>query len=59
MKAKSAEITGGMIRDLITMGRGKHDSTEVQNEDIRGKSQICEHLQVFGTDKERERFSVI
>jgi hypothetical protein len=51
MKAKSAEITGGMIRDLITMGRGKRESTEVQHEDRKGKSQICEHLQVFGTDR--------
>jgi hypothetical protein len=42
MKANSAEITGGMIRDFITMDHGKRESTEVQNEDIRGKSQICE-----------------
>jgi hypothetical protein len=50
MKAKSAEITGGMVRDLITMDRGKCESIQVQSEDIRGKSQIGEHLQVFGAD---------
>jgi hypothetical protein len=53
IKAKSAEITGSMIRDLITMDRGTSESTEVQHEDIRGKSQRCEHHQVFGTDREK------
>jgi hypothetical protein len=54
MKAKDAETRGGIIRDLITMGYRRSESTLVQDEDVRGKTQECERLRVFGTDREEQ-----
>ena len=51
MKANNAEITGGIVRDLITMGYGRSGSARVQDGDVRGKSQECSCLRVFGTDR--------
>jgi hypothetical protein len=51
MKAKSAEITGGIIRDLITMSDGRSGGASVQGEDMSRKSQGCSYLWVFGTDR--------
>jgi hypothetical protein len=49
-KAKMAEITGSIIRDLITMGDGRSGGGWGQSEDMSGKSQGCLCLRVFGTD---------
>jgi hypothetical protein len=49
MQANNAEITGGIIRDLITMHYGRSGSVLVQGEDMRGESQACSCLRVFGT----------
>ena len=53
MKANNAQITGGIIRDLITMGHGRSGSARVQDGDVRGKRQECSCLRVFGTDRSR------
>jgi hypothetical protein len=50
MEANKAEITGGMIRDLITMGNRRSGNARDLGEDMRGKSQGCSCLRVFGTD---------
>jgi hypothetical protein len=47
MKANNAEITGGMIRDLITRGERRSGSVRVQGEDISGKSQVYSCLSGF------------
>jgi hypothetical protein len=38
-KASSAEMTGGIIGDLITMAAGGIESTLVQDEDMSGRRQ--------------------
>jgi hypothetical protein len=50
MQANSAETTGDIIKDLITMGYGKSESALIQGGDIRGKSQACSCLRFFGMD---------
>jgi hypothetical protein len=47
MKANNAEITGRMIRDLITRGERRSGSVRVQGEDISGKSQVYSCLSGF------------
>jgi hypothetical protein len=42
MKASSAETTGGMIRDLMTMTYGKNGSALLQGEDVRGKRVVSQ-----------------
>jgi CheY-like chemotaxis protein len=49
----NAAITGGMIRDLITMGNRRSGNARDQSEGMRGKSQEWSWLRVFGTDRQR------
>jgi hypothetical protein len=46
-----AEITGGIIRDRITMSNGRSGGAWVQGEDMSGNSQGRSWLRVVGTDK--------
>jgi hypothetical protein len=59
MKANNAAITGGIIRDLITMGYGRSGGTRVQDGDVRGKCQECSCLRVFGTDNRMQAGKIL
>ena len=52
MQANSAKTTGDIIKDLIAIGYRKSGSVLIQGGDIRGKSQACSCLRVFGMDRE-------
>jgi hypothetical protein len=49
MKANHAAITGGIIKDHITMSDGRSGGAWVQGEDMREESHVGSCLRVFGT----------
>jgi hypothetical protein len=50
MQANHAAITGGIIKDHITMSDGRKGGAWVQGEDMREESHVGSYLRVFKTN---------